>query len=209
MSGPTPSEGTSAGGAGRFPGFDVLAQRKYWDETTARVVLARLDPDTSTRFFDDAERTTASALFDLLLDQRVERKVPVLELVEQRLAAYETDGWYYADMPEDQPAWHATLAALEADAKERYGRPFPELDPDAQNAIVQAVQDADQWRGLPAGHVWSLWTRYACAAFYSHPLAWNEIGFGGPAYPRGYKGLGVGKLEPWERPDAVGREVGP
>ena len=29
-------------------------------------------------------------------------------------------------------------------------------------------------------HVWSLWTRYACTAFYSHPWAWNEIGFGGP-----------------------------
>ncbi len=47
------------------------------------------------------------------------------------------------------------------------------------------------------GHVWSLWTRYACTAFYSHPLAWNEIGFSGPAYPRGYKNAGV-EAEPFE-----------
>ena len=40
--------------------------------------------------------------------------------------------------------------------------------------------------------------RYACAAFYSHPWAWNEIGFGGPAYPRGYKNLGFDRREPWE-----------
>ena len=26
--------------------------------------------------------------------------------------------------------------------------------------------------------------------FYSHPWAWNEIGFGGPAYPQGYMRLG-------------------
>ena len=34
--------------------------------------------------------------------------------------------------------------------------------------------------------------RSMLAAFYSHPWAWNEIGFGGPAYPRGYARLGVG-----------------
>ena len=43
-----------------------------------------------------------------------------------------------------------------------------------------------------------LWMRYACTAFYSHPSAWNEIGFGGPAYPRGYKNIGLGRREPWE-----------
>ena len=34
------------------------------------------------------------------------------------------------------------------------------------------------------------------------PAAWNEIGFGGPAYPRGYKNLGVDKREPFEVRDA-------
>ena len=50
--------------------------------------------------------------------------------------------------------------------------------------------------------MWSLWTRYACTAFYAHPFAWAEIGFSGPAYPRGYKNAGVGKLEPFEVADA-------
>ena len=41
-------------------------------------------------------------------------------------------------------------------------------------------------------------------AFYSHPWAWNEIGFGGPAYPQGYMRLGpTGTLEPHERPGAT------
>ena len=50
--------------------------------------------------------------------------------------------------------------------------------------------------------MWSLWTRYACTAFYSHPAAWDEIGFAGPAYPRGYKNIGIDKLEPFEVRDA-------
>ena len=67
---------------------------------------------------------------------------------------------------------------------------------------MQAVQDADRWHGMPAGHVWSLWTRYACTAFYSHPAAWAEIGFPGPAYPRGYKNAGMDGREPFEVRDA-------
>jgi len=47
--------------------------------------------------------------------------------------------------------------------------------------------------------------RAILAAFYSHPWAWNEIGFGGPAYPRGYIRLGQGAevLGPFERPGAT------
>ena len=44
--------------------------------------------------------------------------------------------------------------------------------------------------------------RAVLGAFYSHPWAWNEIGFGGPAYPRGYMRLGVGQKEAWESADA-------
>ncbi len=49
---------------------------------------------------------------------------------------------------------------------------------------MQDLKSAN-WHGQPAAHVWSLWTRYACTAFYAHPFAWTEIGFPGPAYPRG------------------------
>ena len=77
-----------------------------------------------------------------------------------------------------------------------------------QTELVQAVQDAEQWHGIAGAHVWSLWTRYACSAFYSHPWAWNEIGFGGPAYPRGYQALGVGKLEHWEVPERAAQAPG-
>ena len=65
--------------------------------------------------------------------------------------------------------------------------------PTSRPSLSQAVQDLGDatGTGCPRRRVWSLWTRYACTAFYSHPWAWNEIGFPGPAYPRGYKNLGV------------------
>ncbi len=192
-----------AGGRVRFPGFDVLAQSGTWDDVTAAVVHRRLQPTSDLRFFTPDEEAVAGPLLDLLVGQTGEPRVPVLQLVDARLAAGATDGWRYEDLPEDAAAWKATLAALDRDAELRHGVGFARCHRLQRVALIQRVQDAGSghWHGWPADRVWSLWTRYACTAFYSHPWAWNEIGFGGPAYPRGYKNHGVGRREPWEVAD--------
>ena len=60
------------------------------------------------------------------------------------------------------------------------------------------------WEQLNVKRAWSVCMRMILAAFYSHPWAWNEIGFGGPAYPRGYMRLGpLSTLEPFEKPGAT------
>jgi hypothetical protein len=191
-------------GTGRFPGFDVLGQARHWDQLTADVVSARIAPLAAVTFFTGQEAACARALLNALTGQDGEQAVPVLEMVDSRLAAGETDGWRYADMPEDGQAWRDTLAYLDADAKQRCGTSFADAAEADRTALVQAVQDKKSaaWHGRPAAQVWSLWTRYACTAFYAHPAAWAEIGFPGPAYPRGYKNAGVGKLEPFEVRDA-------
>jgi hypothetical protein len=92
-----------------------------------------------------------------------------------------------------------SLQALDAAADESRGVRFHQLERDAQRDLVETVRLTDgDWRGLPAQHLFKLWLRYACASFYAHPWAWNEIGFGGPAYPRGYKHLALNNREPWE-----------
>lgn len=198
---------------GRFPGFDVLGEVHRWDDVTAGVVLARLAPTTDLSFFTLAENGAAPALLDLLLHQDGEPRVPVVAMVDARLAAGETDGWHYDDMPEDGEAWRRSLAALDEDADELAGCRFAQLDPQQQASVVQRIQDlgseSGTWHDLDAGHLWSLWTRYACTAFYSHPWAWNEIGFPGPAYPRGYKNPGIDSLERFEVPDRAGGDPVP
>jgi Gluconate 2-dehydrogenase subunit 3 len=195
---------------GRFPGFDVLAESDRWDDVTAGVVLARLAPTTDLSFFSLAENGTVTALMDLLLAQDGDPRVPVVAMSDARPATGETDGWHHDDMPHDDEAWRCTLAALDDDARGTFGVCFGELDGDDQAVLVQAVQDADgDWHGMPAQHVWSIWTRYACTAFYSHPWAWNEIGFPGPAYPRGYLNLGTDAREHWEAADRADRDPVP
>jgi hypothetical protein len=192
----------------RFHGFDVLAQSKHWDPVTTGVVLSRIGMPPDIRFFTATEQAIATALCDQLLDQHGQpedpTRVPLVNLIDARLAEQQTDGWRYQNMPEDCQAWRDTLAALDLDAQDRFGVGFAGSSRVQQAKVIQAVQDlgSKHWHGLVAQHVWSLWTRYACTAFYSHPEAWNEIGFPGPAYPRGYKNPGVDSREPFEVPDA-------
>ena len=182
----------------------MLGQARHWDQVTADLVTSRMGPQPPVTFFTAAEAACAGALLDLLTGQEDDQEIPVLEMVDARLAAGETDGWRYSDMPEDGQAWRDTLAYLDADAAQRCGTTFADAPRSDQLVLIQAVQDrqSGDWHGLNAAHVWSLWTRYACTALYAHPLAWNEIGFSGPAYPRGYKNIGVDKLEPFEVRDA-------
>ena len=184
----------------RFPGFDSAAQASHWDAATASVVLSRLGVPPGIRFFTPVEEAIATALCDQLLDLGPDPRIAVVNMIDARLAEQETDGWRYADMPEDGQAWRLSLAALDADAGIWYGRGFAECRALDQIKLIQAVQDqgAGDWHDLNASHVWSLWTRYACTAFYAHPAAWNEIGFPGPAYPRGYKNAGLDAREPFE-----------
>ncbi len=190
--------GTTPGGHVRYPGYDVLGQAPTWDPVTRGVVLRRLGPPPPVRFFTPAEEAVARSLLDRLLAQDDDPRVPVFEHVDARLAEGQTDGWHYDDMPPDGDAWRASLAALDDDARTRHGRGFARLTTHQQKGLLEGVRTGGRWHGLPAGRVWNLWIRYAVTAFYAHPFSWNEIGFGGPAYPRGYKDIDLGGLEPWE-----------
>lgn len=192
-------------GGGRFPGFDVTSQARHWDDTTRAVVEARLGMPPSVRFFTESEQAAARALFDQLLYQKSDPRIPVVEMVDARLAEKQTDGWHYENMPADDVAWRESLAGLDDDSVDVHGQVFADCTRAQQHSILTSIQlrdDGDQWHGMAASRVWSLWTRYACTAFYAHPWAWNEIGFDGPAYPRGYKNIGVDRLEANEVHDA-------
>ncbi len=183
----------------RFPGYDVMRQEPTWDEFTTSVVTARLGPPGPPLFFGADEEPIVRALLDRLLAQDEEPRVPVFEVIDARLAERRGDGFRYEGLPDDPEAWRQSVAGLEETARTDFGRPFTQLAHQEQRSIIEGVRlGQDEWHGLPAGRLFSLWMRYACSAFYAHPWAWNEIGFGGPAYPRGYKHLALGAREPWE-----------
>ena len=76
----------------------------------------------------------------------------------------------------------------------------PAAGSECQHEIVERFSEGELDWELPVTKAWGVVMRGVLGAFYSHPWAWNEIGFGGPAYPRGYARLGAGQREHWEAP---------
>jgi len=203
---PRQRRGTTPQMHGRYPDYDVLEEAGAWDEPTRAVVLARIDDVPEREFFTDAEAATLTALCDNVLAQDSEPRIPVLAFVDAKHAAGKTEGYRYAGMPPDSETWRLVARGLDEAAGGGPGV-FAEIDADARAKIVDAFASGEleggAWAELDVSRAWSVVTRDALAAFYAHPWAWNEIGFGGPAYPRGYARLGVGVSEAWEGEEAI------
>ena len=196
---------------GRYPDFDCLEQTGHWDEPTRRVVLDRVDHVPEPAFFTPAETACLTALCDGVTAQDGEPRIPVVAFVDQKFAQGKADGYRYADMPEDADTWRRVAAGLDEAAAARGAAAFAEAGSELRDQIVEAFADGElaggSWDGLNVERAWSVVIRGVVSAFYSHPWAWNEIGFGGPAYPRGYAAFGIGLSESWEGLEAF--EVDP
>ncbi|MGH3968694.1 MAG: gluconate 2-dehydrogenase subunit 3 family protein [Mycobacterium sp.] len=208
---PRQRRGTTPQMIGRYPDYDVLSAVDTWDEATKKVVLARLDKPGPLRFFDSATEPALRAFCDTVLAQDGEPRVPVAEFVDAKLADGKLDGYQYADMPDDRDTWRLVLRGLDEAARDANAESFAAADPKTRESVVKRFADGKlyggSWEKLNVSRAWSVVMRMALSAFYSHPWSWNEIGFGGPAYPRGFMRLGgVGIREPFETPGATSED---
>ncbi|MGO9821209.1 MAG: gluconate 2-dehydrogenase subunit 3 family protein [Solirubrobacteraceae bacterium] len=197
---------------GRYPDYDVLEQADHWDKITRKLVRDRVDNVPPVRFFTPREAATLEVLCDLLTAQDSEPRIPVLNFVDEKYHDGELDGYQYDDMPDDRDAWRLVARGLDEQAATRMGAAsFGEADHDTQVAIVDDFSDGQldggAWTELNVKRAFGLVMRVVLSCFYSHPWAWNEIGFGGPAYPRGYSRFGSPQLQHAEREPWEGREV--
>ena len=204
---PRHRRGTTPGMVGRYPDLDVLESAGHWDEVTRELVLARVNDVPARRFFDEREWGSLNALCDHLSGQVGEEpKLPVLAYIDDRLERGEGVGYRYFDMPDDGTTWRTVARGVDQEA-DRTGRAtFDLLGSHEQDSIchrfAQGALHGGAWATLNVSHAFSIVMRDVCEAYYAHPWAWNEIGFPGPAYPRGYKNPGVDTREPFEVRDA-------
>jgi hypothetical protein len=199
---PRQRRGTAPQGRSRYPDYDVLSQAKHWDEATRRVVLDRVENVPPVCFFTPAEERTMRAFCDVVTAQDEEPRVPVLEMVDAKLHAGRLDGFQHADMPDDRDTWRLAARGLDEVARARGEDDFAAASDEVRLEIVAAFHKGELaggvWDEMPAAKAFGVLMRAVLSEFYSHPWAWNEIGFGGPAYPRGYARLGIGLRESWE-----------
>ena len=172
-----------------------------------------ITPETH-RFLDAAAFATLRAVADRIVPQPSDRSepVPAAALVDHKLASGERDGYRYAGLPEQGEAWRRGLKALDAEAQRSFGAGFHDLAAWARDQLLQACEAGSlvdpAWDGMPSDLFFKRrLIPDLVKAYYAHPTAWNEIGWGGPASPRGYVRMDFDRRDPWEAAEAKpGRE---
>jgi gluconate 2-dehydrogenase subunit 3-like protein len=192
---------------GYYPGYSTLSQQGFWDTATRAVVMERLKPPPTIRFFSTAEARILGAICDHILpqhDRDLAHRIAIVPLIDQRLYEKRTGGYRFEDMPPDGDAHRLGIQTINQMARELFSRDFPEISWLAQEELLQSIHDGrpegaqNIWKRLPVQRYWALLVQDCVEVYYAHPWSWDEIGYGGPAYPRAYMRLERGEPEPWE-----------
>jgi hypothetical protein len=135
----------------------------------------------------------------------------VAALVDKTLARGETDGYRPAGMPREGDAWRRGLKALNAESLSAYSAAFHGLAEGLQNSLLARMQRGElkspEWASMsPKDFFKKRMAHDIVFAYYAHPTAWSEIGWGGPASPRGYVRLDFNERDPWEAAEIDGSD---
>ena len=191
----------------RYPSYDVISKRDTpsWNDITRTVVDRRLQIRDEPLFLDADRFRILQALCDRIISQPSNRmnKVPLAGLVDRMLEQTRSVGHRRSSMPPLREAWRRGLDALNDEARVRFGATFADLPAGRQDTVLEMLQRGDvrspAWAGITAQSFFKHRVLHdVTTSYFTHPTSWNEIGFGGPASPRGYVRLEADRRDAWE-----------
>src|SRR2546423_330293 len=106
-------------------------------------------------------------------------------------------------MPRHLPTYptgtvRALLATIDATSRARHGRVFIELSKEQQHDVLERVHHGVEDWPFDSRRFFEELLAESCERFYSHPLAFDEIGFVGFADAHGWQDFGLDVLAPRE-----------
>lgn len=171
----------------------ALIQSDRVSAKTREALLERAAPDDPTyvpQAMDIAALATLRAVLARVLPQD---RIDIAQRVDKGLAEGESDGWRFAALAPDGPAYRDALATIGG---------FDALDPAAQDAALAAMVAGERGETLKC---WFEDLRGCGTMIYvSHPSTFARMGYSGIAYGGdgpdrpGFHALAAGEREPWE-----------
>jgi len=177
-----------------YPAYDVWEEHPQWDPHTREIVGKRRSPQVAHRFFSHEEALLIQGLATVLVDDhRLEVLTYVTQHVDESVASPIGEAQRQVGVLEKKELYRQGLAEVERISREQFGSDFLALKREEQIAVLNQLQHDKQTKPF-----FKKLLHDCVAAYYSHPLVWSEIGYGGPAYPRGYVRVEKGLVDPWE-----------
>lgn len=187
-----------------YSAYDVMKESKEWDAHTRSIVNARLVREHAYGYLTSVEAETLRAWCSLLMDDpRGEIIQYVINHIDQVLSENKGEGQRKVGTPPIRMLLRQGLKAIDETGWFANSQPFFQLDETNQRNIMLQINNDNypstkNWEGIPQKILFQKLLQLSVEAYYAHPLIWSEIGFGGPAYPRGYTLNSPSQLDSWE-----------
>lgn len=186
-----------------YPGFNTLAEQDAWDDYSRSVVLKRLQPAKPTLLRQDEIDTVRAIARNLLYESREKLLDFVVAHIDSQLASPIGESERKSMLPPQDVLVRRGLAALNGAAMEMESKPFHLCKPETQAHLLQTLQKGQAalpavFADVPQKDLFKKLLLLSVDAFSSHPAIWSEMGYPGPAYPRGYYRIERGLHDPWE-----------
>lgn len=188
----------------QYPAFNVLDQKEAWDDHTQQIVTSRIEAIAAFQFLTEQEVEILRRVCSLLVDDSSPDALAfVIAYIDQTLCSSPGEGQRKAGVPAEPDLIRQGLSAINQTAQHKYSATFSRLNGSQQKQMIQDIsagkaEPARAWRGIPQKDLFDKLMRLTVESYCSYPRIWSEIGYAGPAYPRGYVRTQLGQLDPWE-----------
>ncbi len=187
-----------------YPSFKVLDELDAWDDHTQSIVNARLSPPKPNRFLNAKEEELLTGICGLLMhDSSPDVLSFVVDHIDETLQSSPGESQRKAGIPAGKDLIRNGLRYLDQTSESNYSASFQTLDPTVQIEMLQSIGEGKMdpildSNGTIQKAFFQKLMSLTIESYCSHPKIWSEIGYAGPAYPRGYVRAQLGQLDPWE-----------
>ncbi|UFJ40936.1 gluconate 2-dehydrogenase subunit 3 family protein [Brevibacillus humidisoli] len=187
-----------------YPWYNVWDEHEHWDPHTRQIVAKRRTPVVSHSFLTRDEALLIQTLAGVLTDEyRQEVLTFVTQHIDESLRSPVGESQRKAGVPEKKTLYRVGMGGLNELSHRMYRTDFIGLKRDQQEELLSLLESGrapqtPAWMQVQPKDFFKKVLFDVVSAYYSHPLVWSDIGYGGPAYPRGYVRVEKGLVDPWE-----------
>ncbi|MED4017552.1 gluconate 2-dehydrogenase subunit 3 family protein [Sutcliffiella cohnii] len=185
--------------------YNVMDQFHEWDVITQRVIRNRLAA-SDVSFFTPEEQNTIIALYPIIFPSHLgDIGVNVLALLDQRMRENKINGYVKGTTLQKVDVIRTGLRYVATECYTQFHHPFSTLEKKLQisyvGQLVENIGSSEVWIKITPKLFFTTFTYEILKIIYADPSVWSDIGFGGPAFPRGYYTFGFDQFDPWEAPN--------
>ncbi|MFC5406137.1 gluconate 2-dehydrogenase subunit 3 family protein [Cohnella soli] len=188
----------------QYPSFNVMNEKDEWDGHTQLIVSSRLESSVKFQFLTEHEVEMLRSICSLLVDDALPDALEyVISHIDRTLYSSPGEGQRKVGVPAAPEYIRQGLAAFDRSSQLKYSATFAKLSATEQKQLIQDISvgrdhPAEVWNGIPQKDLFNKLMQLTVESYCSYPRVWSDIGYAGPAYPRGYVRTQLGQLDPWE-----------